>query len=129
MIRRLAAAVLSEASKVAIKAAGLMLGDSRGQDAMARAVGAAQRGKQLVDKVQEEALHAVGLAARADHQDLRKQIARIKRKAREVGERLDEAPAIAAEPVAVPPAAPVEEGTAAAGKARPHERGARSRSR
>jgi hypothetical protein len=90
MIRRLAAAVLAEASKVAVKAAGLMLEDPRGQDAMARAVGAAQRGRQLVDRVQEDALHAVGLAAKADHQELRKQIARIKRKARELGERLEE---------------------------------------
>jgi hypothetical protein len=90
MIRRLASAVLNEAGRVAGKAAGRMLQDPRGQDAVARAVGAAQRGKQLLDEVQEKTLHAVGLAARQDHQDLRKQIARIKRKARELGERLDE---------------------------------------
>jgi hypothetical protein len=89
MIRQLASAVLSQAARAAGAAAGKVLEDPRGQEALARAVGAAQRGKHLVDKVQEEALHAFGLAARRDHQDLRKQIARIKRKARELGEKLE----------------------------------------
>jgi hypothetical protein len=90
MIRRLASAMFTEATRVAGKAAGMMLQDPRGQDAVARAVGATQRGKQLLDEVQEKALHAVGLAARKDHRELRKQIARIKRKARELGERIEE---------------------------------------
>jgi hypothetical protein len=92
MIRELASAVLSQASRVAGKAAGKVLEDPRGQEALARAVGTAQRGAHLLGKVQEQALHAVGLAARGDHQDLRKQIARIKRKARELGEQLENGP-------------------------------------
>jgi hypothetical protein len=91
MIRRLAAAMFTEATRVAGRAAGMMLQDPRGQDAVARAVGAAQRGRRLLDEVQEKTFHAVGLAAKQDHKDLRKQIARIKRKARELGDKLDEA--------------------------------------
>jgi hypothetical protein len=91
MIRELASAMFSNAKRAAGTAVVKMLEDPRGQEAVARAVGAAQRGKQLADAVQERALHALGVAARSDHTELRKQIARIKRKAREVGERLEAA--------------------------------------
>ena len=90
MIRELASAVLSGATRAAGKAAEKLMEHPQGQEAVARAVGIAQRGKRLVDDVQERTFHAVGIAARKDHEDLRKQIARIKRKARELGERLDE---------------------------------------
>jgi hypothetical protein len=65
------------------------MSDPRGQEAMARAVGLAQRSFRLFGAAQERALHMAGLAARPDYRELRKQIARLKRKAREVSERLD----------------------------------------
>jgi hypothetical protein len=90
MIRELAGAVMAQAARAAGKAAEKVLEDPRGQEAIARAVGLAQRGKAVADELQEKALHAAGLAARKDHVELRKQIARIKRKARELGEKLEQ---------------------------------------
>jgi hypothetical protein len=74
------------------RAAGAVISDPRGQEAVARAVGLAQRGLQLFEAAQERALHAAGLAARPDYNDLRKQVARLKRKARELSEKLEGAP-------------------------------------
>ncbi len=88
MIRDLAAAALRRAARVAGKAAEKVLEDPRGQEALARAVGLAQRGKQAADELQERALHAAGIAARRDHEELRRQIARIRRKARELDQKL-----------------------------------------
>lgn len=89
MLREIAAALAAQATRAASKAAGRVLEDPRGQEALARAVGLAQKGKQVADALQDRALHAAGIAAREDHLALRKQIARIKRKARELGEKLD----------------------------------------
>ncbi len=75
--------------KAVSRAAQGVLDDPRGREVVARAVGIAQRGMQLVEAAQERALHAAGFAARPDYQDLRKQVARLKRKARELSERLE----------------------------------------
>lgn len=91
MRRGLAQALLESGAKAVGRAAGAVLSDARGQEALARAVGVAQRGLQVFEAVQERALHAAGLAAKPDYQELRKQVARIKRKARELGERLEAA--------------------------------------
>ncbi len=89
MRKGLRAALLEQGAKAVARAAGLVLSDPRGQEAMARAVGYAQRGLQLFEEAQERALHLAGLAARPDYAELRKQVARLKRKTRELGERLD----------------------------------------
>ncbi len=81
--------ILEQGAKAVGRAAGAVIADARGQEAMARAVGLAQRSLQLFEAVQEHALHAAGLAARPDYNELRKQVARLKRKAREVTEKLD----------------------------------------
>jgi hypothetical protein len=91
MIRELASAVLSGATRAAGKAAGKLMEDPRGQEAVARAVGVAQRTKKLVDEVQERTFHAAGIAARRDLDESRKQIARIKRKMRELSAKLEDA--------------------------------------
>lgn len=88
MRRGLAQALLETGAKAVGRAAGAVLSDARGQEAIARAVGMAQRGLQAFEAVQERALHAAGLAAKPDYQELRKQVARLKRKARELSERL-----------------------------------------
>jgi hypothetical protein len=90
--RRFPEAVLEEGAKVVGRAASAILADPRGQEAIARAVGLAQRGLRLFGAVQERALHGAGLAARRDYHDLRKQLARLKRKTREMSERLGAAP-------------------------------------
>ena len=91
MRRGFAQALFETGAKAVGRAAGAVLSDARGQEALARAVGLAQRGLQAFEAVQERALHAAGLAAKPDYQELRKQVARIKRKARELGERLEAA--------------------------------------
>jgi hypothetical protein len=94
-VKGLAGFVLEQGARVVGRAAGAVLSDPRGQEALARAVGLAQRGRQAFEAVQERALHAAGLAARPDYAELRKQVARLKRKARELGDRLDAAGAAA----------------------------------
>ncbi len=71
------------------RAAEKVLSDPRGQDAVARAVGMAQRGRRRVEEVQERLMQAAGIPVRQDYQDLAKQLARIKRKARELAEKMD----------------------------------------
>ena len=71
------------------RAAEKVMKDPRGQDAVARAVGLAQRGRRRVEELQERLMHAAGIPGRQDYQDLAKQLARIKRKARELAEKLD----------------------------------------
>jgi len=85
----LAETLLEQGAKVVGRAAGAVLSDRRGQEAMARAVGLAQRGLHAFESVQERALHAAGLAARPDYAELRKQVARLRRKTREISEKLD----------------------------------------
>jgi len=87
-VKGFAGFVLEQGARVVGRAAGVVLSDPRGQEALARAVGLAQRGRQAFEAVQERALHAAGLAARPDYAELRKQVARLKRKARELAEQL-----------------------------------------
>lgn len=89
MSKGLAEFFIEQGARVVGRAAGAVLSDPRGQEALARAVGIAQRGRQVLEAVQERALHAAGLAARPDYADLRKQVARLKRKTRELGEQID----------------------------------------
>ncbi len=72
------------------RAAESVMKDPRGQDAVARAVGLAQRGKRRVEEVQERFMKAAGIPGRQDYDDLAKQLARIKRKARELAAKLGE---------------------------------------
>jgi hypothetical protein len=93
-VRKGLADVFLEAGvRVVGRAAGAVMSDPRGQEAVARAVGMAQRGVQVFGAVQERALHLAGLAARPDYAELRKQVARLKRKTRELAEKLETPPA------------------------------------
>jgi hypothetical protein len=66
-----------------------VLADPRGQEALARAVGMAQRGRRRIERLQESVMQAAGIPARQDYEDLARQLARIKRKARELAEKLE----------------------------------------
>ncbi len=81
--------LMEEGRRAASRAAGAALHSPLGQEAVARAVGAAQRGRQRLEKVQERLLHAVGLPARQDYDEVVKQMARVKRKLREVARRVE----------------------------------------
>ncbi|MBK9517094.1 MAG: hypothetical protein IPO09_07000 [Anaeromyxobacter sp.] len=83
-------ALLQEATTLAAQAAGKVLADPRGQEAVARAVGLAQRTLQRLEALQAEAMKAAGIPGRQDYQELAKQLARVKRKARELGKKLEE---------------------------------------
>lgn len=76
--------LLQEGTRAVGRAAGAVMAGPRGQEAAARAVGLAQRGLQALGGLQEDALHAVGLAAKPDYDEVRKRLARIKRKVREI---------------------------------------------
>jgi hypothetical protein len=81
--------LLGGGARFVSRAAEKVMNDPRGQDAVARAVGLAQRGRRRVEELQERLMHAAGIPGRQDYQDLAKQLARIKRKARELAEKLD----------------------------------------
>ncbi|BDG06651.1 hypothetical protein [Anaeromyxobacter oryzae] len=89
--RGFAGALFETGTKLVSTAVEGMMKDPRGQEAVARAVGLAQRGKRRVEELQEKVMQAAGIPGRQDYQDLAKQLARIKRKARELGEKVDAA--------------------------------------
>ncbi len=86
----IAGALFDRGTRVLSHAAGLMMHDPRGQELVARAVGAAQRGRQRLERVEELLLHAVGLAARPDYEEVARRMARLKRQLRELSKKLDE---------------------------------------
>ncbi len=86
----IAGALFETGTRLVTRAAETVLKDPRGQDAVARAVGFAQRGRRRFEEVQERVMKAAGIPGRQDYQDLAKQLARIKRKARELSEKLAE---------------------------------------
>jgi hypothetical protein len=87
--RGLGGRLLEVGTRLVTRAAERVLNDPRGQDAVARAVGMAQRSRRRVEQVQERFMEAAGIPGRQDYQDLAKQLARIKRKARELAEKLE----------------------------------------
>lgn len=89
--------LLEKGARLVVRAADTVMNDPRGQDALARAVGLAQRGKRRLEEAQERLMKAAGIPGRQEYQDLARQLARIKRKARELSERLEaeEGPAAA----------------------------------
>lgn len=82
-------ALLEVGTRLVARATEKVLSDPRGQDAVARAVGFAQRGRRRVEEVQEKLMSAAGIPGRQDYEDLAKRLARIKRKARELAGKLD----------------------------------------
>jgi len=83
------AALLEEASRFASAAAGKVMADPRGQEAVARAVGLAQKSLQRVEALQAELMRAAGIPGRQDYQELARSLARLKRKARELTQKLE----------------------------------------
>lgn len=81
-------ALFEAGTRFVSRAAQAVMESPRGQDAVARAVGFAQRGRRRMEEVQERVLAAAGIPGRKDYEDLARQLARIKRKTRELSERL-----------------------------------------
>ena len=86
---RLRDRLLDGGVRLVSRAAEKVLNDPRGQEAVARAVGLAQRGRRRVEELQERLMRAAGIPGRQDYDDLARQLARLKRKARELSQQLD----------------------------------------
>jgi hypothetical protein len=81
--------LLDTGARLVSRVAEKVLNDPRGQEAVARAVGLAQRGRRRVEELQERLMRAAGIPGRQDYDELAKQLARLKRKARELSKQMD----------------------------------------
>jgi hypothetical protein len=81
--------LLEQGMKAASRAARAVLDDPRGQEVVARAVGAAQKGKQTLEEVQGRVLRAAGLPTKGDYEDVTRSMARLKRKLRDLARQVD----------------------------------------
>jgi hypothetical protein len=66
-----------------------VLDDPRGQEILATAVGAAQKGKRRVDEIQARIIRAAGLPTKGDFEDVGKSMARLKRKLRDLSREVE----------------------------------------
>lgn len=83
-------ALLEQGVRAASRAAKVVLEDPRGQEVIAAAVGAAQKGKRQVEEIQGKVLRAAGLPSKGDYDDVAKSMARLKRKLRDLTRKVDE---------------------------------------
>lgn len=88
----LSGALVDAGTRFVSRAADRVLHDPRGQEVLARAVGFAQRGRRRFAELQERVLSTAGVPGRRDYEELARQLARIKRKARELGQKLEPGP-------------------------------------
>jgi hypothetical protein len=73
----------------AARAARVVLDDPRGQEVLAAAVGAAQKGKRQLEEVQGMVMRAAGLPTKGDYDEVAKSMARLKRKLRDLAKQVD----------------------------------------
>ena len=71
------------------KAVERLLSDEKRAAQVAQAMGQLQKGKKVLEQGQEELLRALQFAPRSDYKALGKQLSGLKRRMRELGERLD----------------------------------------
>ncbi|MHB1843552.1 MAG: hypothetical protein ACYCWW_01785 [Deltaproteobacteria bacterium] len=83
------AGIGKSAKKLGMRAAERVMQNERAMSALMQLVTRAQKGKASFDKLQDGLLHAMGFAARGDYKALGKRISKLRRTARELGERLD----------------------------------------
>ena len=72
------------------KAMEKLMADEKRAMKIANAIGSVQRGKQALDKGQEELLKAFNFATRGDYKAVGKKLSGLKRRLRELDEKLDE---------------------------------------
>ena len=70
------------------KALETLMADEKRALAVAQALGSVQRGKQALDRGQEELMRALSFATRSDYKAVGKQLAGLKRRLRELDARL-----------------------------------------
>ena len=67
-----------------------LMADEKRAMKIANAIGSVQRGKQALDKGQEELLHALNFTSKSDFKAVGKKLSNLKRRLRELDEKLDE---------------------------------------
>jgi hypothetical protein len=72
------------------KAMEKLLADEKRALAVAQALGSVQRGKQALDRGQEELMRALNFATRSDFKAVGKKLSGLKRRLRELDEKLEE---------------------------------------
>ena len=79
-----------QALGVSQKAVEKLLADEKRAMAVAQALGSVQRGKQALDRGQEELMRALSFATRSDFKTVGKKLSGLKRRLRELDEKLEE---------------------------------------
>jgi hypothetical protein len=79
-----------QALGVSQKAMETLLADEKRAMAVAQALGSVQRGKQALDRGQEELMRALSFATRSDFKAVGKKLSGLKRRLRELDEKLEE---------------------------------------
>jgi hypothetical protein len=72
------------------KAMERLLSDEKRAMKIASAIGSVQKGKQALDRSQDQLMHALSFATRSDYKAVGKQLSALKRRARELDEKLAE---------------------------------------
>ncbi len=70
------------------KALERLMADEKRASRVARAIGAMQRGKESLDRTQGQLMHALNIAAKSDFKQVGKQLSSIKRRLRELDDKL-----------------------------------------
>jgi hypothetical protein len=71
------------------KAMEKLFADEQRAQKIASAIGTVQRGKQALDRGQDQLMHAFSFATRSDYKAVGKQLSALKRRVRELDEKLD----------------------------------------
>jgi hypothetical protein len=79
-----------QALGVSQKAVEKLMADEKRAMAVAQALGSVQRGKQALDKGQEEFMRVLNFAPRSDFKAVGKKLSALKRRLRELDEKLEE---------------------------------------
>ena len=79
-----------QALQASQKAVEKLLADEKRAMTVAQALGSVQRGKQALDRGQEELMRALNFATRSDFKAVGKKLAGLKRRLRELDEKLEE---------------------------------------
>ena len=79
-----------QALEVSQKAVEKLMADEKRALALAQALGSVQRGKQALDRGQEELMRALSFATRSDFKTVGKKLSGLKRRLRELDEKLEE---------------------------------------
>ena len=72
------------------KAMEKLFADEQRAQKIASAIGSVQRGKQALDRGQDQLMHAFSFATRSDYKAVGKQLSSLKRRMRELDEKLGE---------------------------------------